>query len=173
MENSGNYVEMREMGRQNTGGSSNGEFGELWRNRGNGPAEHAGVGKWGIRGIMKKSGKWAGRPRGGREMGNSENHKEIGEMGWSTMGSREMWNSGNYEEIGELGWAAQHRGVGKWGIRGIMKKSGNGLGGSVQGVIEWRIRRIMKKSVKWAGRLSTGGQEMENSESYGEIGEME
>ena len=89
------------------------------------------------------------------------------------MGSREMWNSGNYEEIGELGWAAQHRGVGKWGIRGIMKKSGNGLGGSVQGVIEWRIRRIMKKSVKWAGRLSTGGQEMENSENYGEIGEME
>ena len=82
MENSTKYGEIGVMGWPNTGGSGNGEFDEIWRNRGNGLAEHGGVRKWRIRRNMEKSGKWAGRTRGGQEMENSKKYGEIGEMEW-------------------------------------------------------------------------------------------
>ena len=39
MDNSTKYGEIGEMGWPNTGGSGNGEFEEIWRNRGNGMDE--------------------------------------------------------------------------------------------------------------------------------------
>ena len=72
MEKSGEWAcrtrgSIGEMGWSTTGGSRNGEFEELWRNRGNGLADH-----------------------GGQEIENSRNYEEIGEMGWPTQhrGSR-------------------------------------------------------------------------------------
>ena len=93
---------------------------------------------------------------------------EIGEMAGRKGGGQEMENSMHYGEIGEM--AGRKGGSGNGEFDALWRNRRNGWP-TRGGVRKWRIQCILEKSEKCAGR-SRGGQELENSMHYGEIGEI-